>query len=105
MKKPIRVRILDHEYLIKGDEDEVQVERIARFVNEKFKEVRESTEGLSERKTAILVAFDIASDYLQIMKERDSLLEEVQHRAKMLNDQIDLVTRENDDGKAVKISS
>ena len=105
MKKPIRVRILDHDYLIKGDEDEAQVQRVAHFVNEKFKEVSESTEGLSERKTAILVAFDIASDYLQIMKERDSLVEEVQRRAKLLNDQIDLATRENDLDKAVETSS
>ena len=92
MEKPVRVTILGHEYRIKSDEDEEKVRNIARFVNDKFKAIMESTEGLSERKTAILVAFDIASDYFQVLKERDDAEADIQKRARILNQHIESIT-------------
>ncbi len=91
MEQPVRVRILDHEYLVRSDEGEEQVRRVAEFVNEKFYEIREHTQGLSETKTAILAAFHIASDYLQALRDRKNLVEEVQNRARALNLQIDSI--------------
>ena len=91
LEKPIKVKIFDHEYLIKSDEDEEQVQRIAQFVNERFSEIREGIEELSEGKTAILAAFHIASDYFQVLKERDDLVKDIQDRAKSLNYQIDSI--------------
>ena len=93
MEKPVTVTILDHEYRIKSDEDEENVRNIAQFVNDKFKAIIDSTNGLSERKTAILVAFDIASDYFQLLKERDGVTLDIQGRARALNQQIDSVMR------------
>lgn len=93
MKKPVKVKIFDHEYLIKSDEDDNQVLEIARFVNDIFEEIKDNTEGLSEAKTAILAAFHIASDYFQILKEHDELENEIQKRAKSLNYQIDSLVK------------
>ncbi|MDY6971604.1 MAG: cell division protein ZapA [Thermodesulfobacteriota bacterium] len=93
MEKPIRVRILDHEYLIKSDEGEKHVQEIAQFVNDKFMEISNSAGGLSEKKVAILAAFHIASEYFQLLKKRDDLVRDVQKRARALNYQIDSVTR------------
>lgn len=93
MEKPVTVTILGHEYRIKSDEDEEKVRDIARFVHDKFKAIIDSTDGLSERKTAILVAFDIASDYFQVLKERDGVTSDVQGRARALNQQLDSVMR------------
>ena len=42
MEEPIRVRILDHEYLLRSDEDEKQVQEVAQFVDEKLREIRRS---------------------------------------------------------------
>lgn len=92
MEKPVRVRILDHEYLVKSEEGETQIQRVAEFVNERFKEIRDNTQGLSEAKTAILAAFHIASEYFQALKDRDDLAKEVQDRARALNSQIDSIT-------------
>ena len=94
MEKPFRVKILDSEYLIKCDEDEDEAQNIAQFVNDKFREIRDNTEGLSERKAAILAAFVIASDYFQVLKERDDLIKDIQKRAQALNYQIDSITRQ-----------
>ena len=93
MEKPVRVKILDHEYMIRGDEDEELIQEIAEFVNDKFKEIRDNTEKLSEKRTAILAAFNIASEYFQLQKERDNLISDIQKRAQSLNFQIDSIIR------------
>ncbi len=91
MEKPIRIRILDNEYLLRSDEDPEQVNEIAKLVNEKLDEIRKNSERLSEGKTAILAAFDIASDYLRLLKEHDILLRDVQDRCRVMNRQIELL--------------
>lgn len=90
MEKPVKVRILDNEYLIKSEvEDIEEVYRIAEYVNEKVNEIIENSEGLSEKKTAILAALHIASDYFQVLKDRDDLLANIHQRSKALIYSID----------------
>lgn len=91
MEKPIKVKLFDHEYLVKSDEDEEQVQKIATFLNDRFREIREEMEDLSEGKTAILAAFHIASDYFQLLREHDDLVKNIQNRARSLNYQIDSI--------------
>ena len=69
--QPVKVKILDHEYLLKSDESVDQVYKIADYVNGKLKEIQAHSEGLSSKKTAILVALNIASEYFQMIKDRD----------------------------------
>ncbi|MCP4664794.1 MAG: cell division protein ZapA [Deltaproteobacteria bacterium] len=92
MEKPIKVRILDQEYLIKSKENEEHVEKVTQFVNGKFREITEMAAGLSEKKTAILVAFDIASELFQLLEERNDVVMDIQRRSRALNYQIDSVT-------------
>jgi len=87
--QPVKVRILDHEYLLKSDEDVEQVYKIAEYVNKKLREVKDNTEGLSEQKTVILAALNIASDYFQLMKERDQLIASIRQRTGALINNID----------------
>ena len=91
MAQPVKVRILDREYLVTSEEDQEQVQRIAEYVNEKLREVRDSTEGLSEKKTAILAALNIASEYFQLSKEQDDRLARLRQRTELLIHNIDSV--------------
>lgn len=91
MAQPVKVRILDREYLVTSEEDQEQVQRIAEYVNEKLREVRDSTEGLSEKKTAILAALNIASEYFQLLKEQDDRLARLRQRTELLIHNIDSV--------------
>ncbi|SPD74874.1 conserved hypothetical protein [uncultured Desulfobacterium sp.] len=92
MEQPVRVRILDHEYLIRSDEDEEHIQKVAEFVDGKFREIRDNVKGLSETKTAILAAFHIASEYFQAIKDRDEFITQIQDRARALNKQIDSIS-------------
>ena len=89
--KQIKVRIYDQEYIIKSEENADQLNRIADFVNDKLKEIQDNTEGLSEKKMAILVALNIASEYFQAVKERDDLLVNIRQRTEALVNNIDAV--------------
>lgn len=95
-ERPIRVTIFDQEYLIRSDEDETRVQEIADFVNEKFRKIKENTEGLSEKKAAILVALDIANDYFQNLRERPHALADMEGRLRALHCKIDAVTGESE---------
>ena len=88
----VKVKILDHEYHVKSEEDIEQVHRIAEYVNEKLREVKENAAGLSEKKTAILTALNIASEYFQLLKERDELLANIQQRTRAMIYNIDSMT-------------
>jgi len=94
--EPVKVRIRNAEYLVQGEDDEQQVQRIADFVNDKLKEIEQGTEGLSEKRTAILAALDIAGDYFQILKEKENLLTSVRHRTQSLIRSIDSVLGPSD---------
>lgn len=89
--QPVKVRILDREYLVTSEEDQEQVQRIAEYVNEKLREVQDNTEGLSEKKTAILAALNIAGEYFNLLKERDDLLARLRQRTELLIHNIDSV--------------
>jgi len=89
--EPVKVRIRNAEYLVQGEDNEQQVQRIADFVNDKLKEIEQGTEGLSEKRTAILAALDIAGDYFQILKEKENLLASVRQRTQSMIRSIDSV--------------
>lgn len=81
---PIKVKIFNNEYLIKAEEDTEYVKKVAEYVNRKIDEVSHGNEGLSEKKMAILVALNIASEYFQLLKERDDILEDISSRTNKL---------------------
>jgi cell division protein ZapA len=92
LEQPVRVRILDHEYLIRSDEGEDHIQRVAEFVDNRFREIRDNVKGLSETKTAILAAFHIASEYFQAVKDREDVKTQIQNRARTLNQLIDSIS-------------
>jgi cell division protein ZapA len=89
VKNTVTVKVLDRDYIIRSEDGEEQVRKVADMVNDRFLRIKEHAEGMTERKIAILAAFDIAGDYLNLAKEHDDLRAEIRARLKALNDQID----------------
>jgi len=87
--QPVKIRIRNQDYLLQGEGSEEGILRLAQFLNDKLKEVEENTEGLSEKKTAILAALNIASEYFQVLQERDELLSRIRERTRALIESID----------------
>ena len=89
--EPVKVRIRNAEYLVQGEDGEQQVQKIADYVNDKLKEIEQGAEGLSEKRTAILAALDIAGDYFQVLKEKEALLSKMRQKTQSLIRSIDSV--------------
>jgi cell division protein ZapA (FtsZ GTPase activity inhibitor) len=85
----LKLRIRDHEFLVKSDGNEDEILRIAEYVNARIQEA--SGEGLSEKKTAVLAALHIASDYFQALKEKEEALARTRRQAEALIRHIDSV--------------
>lgn len=89
--EPVKVKIRNAEYLVQSEDNQQQVQRIADYVNDKLKEIEGGAEGLSEKRTAILAALDIAGDYFQILKDKETLLTSLKERTQSLIRSIDSV--------------
>ena len=87
--EPVRVKIHDQEYLVRSEEDEDKASKIADYLNSKLEEIENHSEGLSEKKTIILAALNIASDYLHMVRERDEILAKIRKRTEALIYHID----------------
>jgi cell division protein ZapA len=84
LEQPIKIKILDNEYLVRSEEDVELIHEIAEFVNTKFEEIKENASGLSESRTAILAAFHIASDYFQLLREQEKQSKDLKKRTQSL---------------------
>jgi len=77
----VTITIKDREYTIRGADDKDRILKVAAYVDQKLKEIRSSSKGLTDEKAAILAALDIAGDYLQLIKEKEDLLREINNRS------------------------
>lgn len=87
--QPVRVTILDRDYLVRSPDRAEDVQKIAEYVNQVASEIRENTEGLSERKAAILTAMHIAGEYFQALKGLDDKNAQARQRIKAMIYDID----------------
>ncbi|UCG53656.1 MAG: cell division protein ZapA [Candidatus Latescibacterota bacterium] len=78
------VHIFGREYKIKGYADKSYIERIAKHVDEKMKEVAESTSMGSQERVAVLAALNIADELFQESKRNSDTFSSVEQRADQL---------------------
>ena len=62
MDEKVKIKIKDKEYVIRGSDDREQILKVAAYVDKRLKEIGDSKKELSEDRTAILAALDIAGD-------------------------------------------
>ena len=75
------VHIFGHEYKIKGYADRNYIESIAKYVDERMKEVAESTALTSQERVAVLAALNIADELFQENRKSTETLSSVEERA------------------------
>ena len=86
--QPVKVTIFGRDYFIRNNHNEERIKTIAEYVNKKFKEIKENAKGLSEDRIAILVAFNIAGDYLNLLDYHEKLVSSTAQRMELLKKQI-----------------
>jgi len=91
MGEKVKIKIRDREYALRGPDDRRQILKVAAYVDKKLKEINDTKKGLSDDKTAILAALDIAGDYFQLIKEKEDLLAEINNRSQRLIQGLNMV--------------
>ena len=91
MGEKVEIIIGDRKYAIRGSDDREQIVRVATYVDRKLKEATNAQQGLSDDRTAILTALDIAGDYFQLIREKEDFLTEINNRSKRLIQSLNMI--------------
>ena len=95
--KPVRVSILDKEYLISCPDDErEQLYAVVDFVNEKLLEVKGSGNVIGTERVVIMATLNIANELLAYKRKNKDYTESVDSIVKRLQTKIDGVLVENE---------
>ena len=89
MKNLVRVEILGREYVVKSDEEQARVEKIAAYVNQMIREISGGPQGVSTLNAAILAALNIADDYFRVLEEKGGHRQDYESKAEHLIAMID----------------
>ena len=95
--RPVRVTILDKDYLISCPEDErEQLHSVVEFVNEKLLEVKNSGKVIGTERVVIMAALNIANELLVYKQRNRNYTESVDSLVQRLQAKIDDVLVEDD---------
>ena len=88
--KPVRISILDKEYLISCPDDErEQLLAVADFINEKLLEVRQTGNVIGTERIVIMATLNIANELLAYKQKNKDYTESVDVVVKRLRTKID----------------
>lgn len=81
----IRVNIFGSEYNLVSDNNEEYVNKVAKYIDDKMREIDRNNSIKSGSKIAILAALNIADELFQEREYRNKLIEQVNEEAKKIN--------------------
>lgn len=79
-KQRITVTIYGQQYTIVGHESPSHVKDVAQLVDDKMKEIKKRNIYLDTTQLAVLTSVNMVDDYLKLLKENESLREELEQR-------------------------
>ncbi len=68
----IRVTIYDQEYFMRGDLDEVYIQKLAEYLDAKMRSIAERTRTVDSLRVAILAGLNIADEYHQLKSKYEA---------------------------------
>ena len=89
--KPMRIHILDKEYLVACPDNEREaLFASAEFLTEKMKEIRDSGKIVGADRIAVMAALNMAHDLLEHQNNKDDYQHIISKRIRALQDKIDI---------------
>jgi len=85
----VNVEIFGNTYTLKGKGSSESVERVARFVDNKMKDISSKASVATSEKIAILTALNIAEEYFSLKDEHSALCEDLDSGLDDLNARIE----------------
>lgn len=90
MKKAIEVNIMGQKLQVKSENSDTYITKVADFVDQKMKEVQQSTKSVSSLNVAILAAMNITDEYLRIRDRKEQKNKALEQKVQDLVELIDV---------------
>ena len=87
--RSIEVQILGQNYAIKSDEEEAYIKSLARFVDEKLKEIYSAAPNVNQTKASVMAAFGIADELFKLRAEQEKMNRMIEEKTEILSGFLD----------------
>jgi len=84
LKKRFNIRVMGQEFSVLSDKEDAHVARVVQYVNDKAREIERSTRSQTTLTLSILVALNIAEEYLKLKGEKDDIYSQLEEKSERL---------------------
>jgi len=81
----VEVQILGQSYSIKTDEDEIYIKSLAKFIDQKLKDIYSIAPNITQSKATVMAAFGIADELFKLRMEQEDLDRLIEEKTKILS--------------------
>jgi len=87
--RSVEVQILGQSYSIKTDEDEEYIKSLARYVDEKLREIYRAIPNITPTKATVMAAFGIADELFKLKMKQADLDRMIEEKTRILSGFLD----------------
>lgn len=84
MKKQYHIRVLGEDISVLSDSGDEHVETVVKYVNDKVKEIQNTTKTINTMHVAILAALNIADEYYKVKEIKENICQQMESRSEKL---------------------
>jgi cell division protein ZapA len=84
LKKRFNIKVMEQDFSVLSDEEDAHVAKVVQYVNDKAREIERSTKNQTTLKLSILVALNIADEYLKLRSEKDDIYNQLEKESERL---------------------
>ena len=84
MKKQYHIRVLGEDISVLSDSGDEYVETVVKYVNDKVKEIQNTTKTINTVHVAILAALNIADEYYKVKEIKENICQQMESRSEKL---------------------
>ena len=88
-KQSVKVNIFGEDYPIKGDTDALYIQKVAKYVDQKMKEVSERLSNKLPLRVAVLAAMNITDELFKDREDKEKKLLNLEEKSQFLVEQLD----------------
>jgi cell division protein ZapA len=84
LKKQYHIRVLGEDISVLSDSGDEHVETVVKYVNDKVKEIQNTTKTINTVHVAILAALNIADEYYKVKEIKEDICQQMESRSEKL---------------------
>jgi cell division protein ZapA len=84
LKKQYHIRVLGEDISVLSDSGDEYVETVVKYVNDKVKEIQDTTKTINTVHVAILAALNIADEYYKVKEIKENICQQMESRSEKL---------------------